>query len=162
MTPEELAESVLAAVRAAVTAGDISLAEADLPTRTTVERPKVREHGDYASNVAMQLAKTAGRPPREIAEAVAAQLAKTPGVASVDVAGPGFLNIRLETASAGDVAAAVLRAGAGYGRTDALAGRPSTSSSSRPTRPGRCTWATPAGRRSATRWHGCSRLRAPA
>ncbi len=122
MTPEQLADSVLAAVRSAVAAGDLALAEADLPTQTKVERPKVREHGDYASNVAMQLARTARRPPREIAEAVAAQLAKTPGVASVDVAGPGFLNITLDAASAGEVAATVLRAGAAYGRSQTLAG----------------------------------------
>ena len=53
--------------------------EADLPAQTPVERPKVREHGDYATNVAMQLAKRAGRPPREIAELVAVRLAKAPG-----------------------------------------------------------------------------------
>ena len=122
VTPEELADSVLAAVRAAVAAGDLVLDAADVPTSTTVERPKVREHGDYATNVALQLAKKAGRPPRDVAAAVAAYLAKTPGVASVDVAGPGFLNITLDAASAGAVAAAVLRAGAAYGRSDPLRG----------------------------------------
>ncbi|MFI5099867.1 MAG: arginine--tRNA ligase [Actinomycetes bacterium] len=122
MTPEELADSVLAAVRAAVAAGDLALDAADVPTSTTVERPKVREHGDYATNVALQLAKKAGRPPRDVAAAVAAYLAKTPGVASVDVAGPGFLNITLDAASAGAVAAAVLRAGTAYGRSDPLRG----------------------------------------
>ncbi len=122
VTPEELAESVLAAVRAAVAAGDLVLDPVDVPTGTTVERPKVREHGDYATNVALQLAKKAGRPPRDVAAAVAAYLAKTPGVASVDVAGPGFLNITLEAASAGAVAAAVLRAGSAYGRSDPLHG----------------------------------------
>jgi arginyl-tRNA synthetase len=122
VTPEEIAESVLAAVRAAVAAGDLVIADADLPVTTNVERPKVREHGDYASNVAMLLAKKVGRPPREIADAVATQLAKTPGIATVDVAGPGFLNITLETAAQGSVAAAVLREGAAYGRSDGLTG----------------------------------------
>jgi arginyl-tRNA synthetase len=122
VTPEQLADSVLAAVRAAVAAGDLDLAATDVPTQTKVERPKVREHGDYATNVAMQLAGKVGLPPRRIAEAVALQLAKTPGVASVDVAGPGFLNITLDTASAGSVAAAVLLAGPAYGRSPTLAG----------------------------------------
>jgi arginyl-tRNA synthetase len=122
VTPEEIADHVLAAVRAAVAAGDLALAEADLPTHTTVERPKVREHGDYASNVAMQLAKQAGRPPREVADVVAVRLAKTPGIARVDVAGPGFLNITLDAAAQGAVAAAVLREGAAYGRSRVLTG----------------------------------------
>ncbi len=122
MTPEEIADHVLAAVRAAVAAGDLVLAEDDLPESTTVERPKVREHGDYATNVAMQLAKKAGRPPRDIAEVVAARLAKTPGIASVEVAGPGFLNIVLDTAAQGSVAAVVLREGTSYGCSDGLAG----------------------------------------
>ena len=123
MTPEDLADSVLAAVRAAVEAGDLELAEADLPVTVMIERPKVREHGDYATNIAMQLARKASRPPREIAAAVATQLAKADGVSSVEVAGPGFLNVTLDAASAGEVAAAVLRAGGGYGRSGALAGR---------------------------------------
>ena len=122
MTPEEIADSVLAAVRAAAAAGDLALAEADLPTHTTVERPKVREHGDYATNVAMQLAKRAGRPPREVADVVAVRLAKTPGIARVDVAGPGFLNIVLDAAAQGEVAATVLREGVAYGRSDVLTG----------------------------------------
>jgi arginyl-tRNA synthetase len=82
----------------------------------------VREHGDYASNVAMQLARSAGRPPREIAEAIAAQLAKVAGVAGVDVAGPGFLNITLDAAAQGSVAGTILHEGASYGRSRALVG----------------------------------------
>jgi arginyl-tRNA synthetase len=123
MTPEELAGWVLAAVRAAVANGDVALAEADLPSAVSVERPRVREHGDYATNIAMQLAGRTGRPPREIAGAVAVQLAKIDGISSVEVAGPGFLNITLDAASAGQVAATVLLAGADYGRSGSLAGR---------------------------------------
>ncbi len=125
MTPEQLAESVLAAVRAAVASGDLVLDEAAVPATTddvTVERPKVREHGDYATNVALQLAKKAGRPPREIAEAVGRQLSATPGVAKVEVAGPGFLNITLDAAAQGELARLIVREGAAYGHSSTLAG----------------------------------------
>jgi arginyl-tRNA synthetase len=121
VTPEELADAVLAAVRAAVAAGDLDVDTASLP-EVKVERPKVREHGDYATTVALQLAKAAGRPPRDIADAVARQLRKVDGIASVDVAGPGFLNLTLDSAAQGSLAATILREGAAYGRSDGLAG----------------------------------------
>ena len=89
----------------------------------TVERPRQREHGDWASNVALQLAKKAGMPPRELAEVVAARLGQVDGIGRVDVAGPGFLNITLEAAAAGELARTVVEAGAGYGRSDMLAGQ---------------------------------------
>ena len=94
-----------------------------MPAEVKVERPKNREHGDYATNVALQLAKPAGRPPREIAEAVARHLADSPGVVKVDVAGPGFLNITLDAASQGEVAATVVTSAESYGRSDTLAGQ---------------------------------------
>jgi arginyl-tRNA synthetase len=112
-----LADAVLAATRAA--AADLGLDPAILPTTTTVERPRNPEHGDYASTIAMQLARRAGVPPRTLAGAIATHL---DGVASVDVAGPGFLNIRLDADAIGAVAAAVVAAGSGYGRNAALAG----------------------------------------
>ena len=65
MTPAELAEAVRAAVRAAVDSGQLPLPVEAIPTEVKVERPKVKEHGDYATNVALQLAKPAGRPPRD-------------------------------------------------------------------------------------------------
>ncbi|MGH8969686.1 MAG: arginine--tRNA ligase [Actinomycetes bacterium] len=120
MTPAELSAAVLAAVRAAVDAGDLSV---EPPATVRVERPKVREHGDYATSVALQLAKPAGLPPREVAEAIAGPLRGTHGVASVDVAGPGFLNITLEAAAQGELARTVVRAGGTYGRTSTLAGQ---------------------------------------
>ena len=89
----------------------------------TVERPKNREHGDYATNVALQLAKAAGRPPREVAELIAVRLRAVPGVARVDIAGPGFLNITLDTAAQGELARSIVTAGAGYGHVDTLAGQ---------------------------------------
>ena len=121
MTPEELADEVAAAVAAAIAADEFSAGAAE-GLVIAVERPRSPEHGDYATNVAMRLAKAVGRPPREVAAVLAARLAETAGVAGVDVAGPGFINIRLEPAAAGEVARAAVLAGDGYGHGDSLAG----------------------------------------
>jgi arginyl-tRNA synthetase len=126
MTPAQLAESVLAAVQAARAAGDLVVPDDAVPASAAevkVERPKSREHGDYATNIALQLAKPAARPPREVAEAIAKHLGASAGVVKVDVAGPGFLNITLDAAAQGEVAELVLAAGAAYGRSAALAGQ---------------------------------------
>jgi arginyl-tRNA synthetase len=120
VTPAQLSDAVIAAVAAAVVAGELAV---EPPQAVTVERPKNREHGDYATNVALQLAKAASRPPREIAELLAGRLSQTPGIAKVDVAGPGFLNVTLEAAEQGGVARRIVEAGAGYGHTDTLAGQ---------------------------------------
>ena len=104
---------------AAVEAGELTVA---VPEHVTVERPKNRDHGDYATNVALQLAKPAGRPPRAVAELVAARLREAAGVAKVDIAGPGFLNITLDTATQGELARTIVRTGAEYGRNEALQG----------------------------------------
>ena len=120
MTPEQLAETVAAAVAAAVDAGELAVA---LPETVTVERPKDRAHGDYATNVALRLAKEAGRPPRAVAELLATRLGAADGIASVDVAGPGFLNIRLAAGAAGELVRKILDAGERYGRSDAFAGQ---------------------------------------
>ena len=117
MTPEQLTEAVVASVRAAVADGDLAIDPGSVPTDVTVERPKVREHGDYATNVAMRLAKPAGLAPRAVAEAIAPHLAAISGVASVEVAGPGFLNVTLDAAAQGELAAVVVREGAAYGRS---------------------------------------------
>ncbi len=117
MNPVALVEAVRAALRAAVQAGDLAV---DVPTEIAIDRPRSREHGDYATPVALKLAKQAGLPPRTIATALAPHLAATPGIAQVDVAGPGFLNITLDAAAAGAVVTQVLAAGADYGRSDAL------------------------------------------
>lgn len=87
-----------------------------------VERPKSREHGDWATSVALQLAKPAGLAPRAVAEILAARLAKIDGVAKVDIAGPGFLNITVDTAAAGALAKAIVEAGSTFGRNDSMAG----------------------------------------
>jgi arginyl-tRNA synthetase len=120
VTPANLAEAVLAAVRAVFT--ERGLDHSVLPESVTLERPRNPEHGDYASTIALQLAKRVGMPPRDLAAAVAGELTRTPGVKSVDIAGPGFLNIRLDPAAAGQLAREVVRAGQAYGRSDRLAG----------------------------------------
>src|SRR3954447_3541947 len=93
-----------------------------MPESVRIERPKVKEHGDYATSVALQLAKPAGRPPREVAELVAARLREAAGVATADGAGPGFLHITLDDAAPGEVARTVVTAGAAYGTGSAMAG----------------------------------------
>ncbi|WTX00572.1 arginine--tRNA ligase [Streptomycetaceae bacterium NBC_01309] len=110
---------MLSAVRASVEAGELDVA---VPEHVTVERSKNRDHGDYATNVALQLAKRAGKPPREVATILASRLTAVDGVASVDVAGPGFLNVRLDAASAGALARTIVEGGDAYGRGDSLAG----------------------------------------
>ncbi len=123
MTPAELSESLRAALAGAVADGTFALDASDLPTTVHVERPRQREHGDWATNVALQLAKKAGTNPRAFAEELARRLSDAPGVAKVDVAGPGFLNITLDKAAAGELARSIVEDGAGYGRGAALAGQ---------------------------------------
>ena len=119
MTPEELSAAISACLKAAVEAGDLSV---DLPSEVRVERPKNREHGDWATNIALQLGKKAGMNPREFAQLLSDRLAGIDGVKSVDIAGPGFLNITLDAGAAGELARTVVEAGPAYGRNDALAG----------------------------------------
>jgi arginyl-tRNA synthetase len=119
VTPADLAEAVRGSVQAAVDAGDLAV---PTPGAVVVERPKNPAHGDYSTNVALRLAKSAGMPPRAVAEAVATHLRRRDGIADVEVAGPGFLNITLATGSLGEVARQIVEAGPGYGRTDELAG----------------------------------------
>ena len=95
----------------------------EVPDEVVVERPKNREHGDYATNIALRLAKAAGRPPREVAEVVAEELRAQPGIDRVDVAGPGFLNITLAQGALGQIAVNAVTAGEAYGRTTVLAGQ---------------------------------------
>ena len=120
MTPEQLRNVVRTAVAAAVDRGALAV---PVPEDVVVERPKNPEHGDYATNVALRLAKPAGRPPREVAEVLAEELCAQPGIAAVDVAGPGFLNITLAQGALGRIAVEAVTAGPAYGHTDTLAGQ---------------------------------------
>ena len=122
MNPEELSAALLAVVtplaearREGSTAG---LSASDLP----VERPKNRDHGDWSSNAALKLAKAVGANPRELATEIAAGLEATPGIASVEVAGPGFINIRVDAAAAGSLAKVIVEAGAAFGTNESQRG----------------------------------------
>jgi arginyl-tRNA synthetase len=119
VTPEQLALAIRTALVEAVATGDLAV---DVPDEVRVERPKNREHGDWSTNVSLQIAKGAGMPPREVATRLATRLASVEGIKNVDVAGPGFLNITVEAASAGELARTIVETGADYGRNDSQAG----------------------------------------
>lgn len=123
MNPEALATAILSVLAPIaderrggeplpLTAGDIVL-----------ERPRNREHGDWATNIAMRLAKQLGTNPRELAQQIADGLGAVDGIAEASVAGPGFLNVRLEAGAAGALAKVIVDAGEAYGRNDSQAGR---------------------------------------
>ncbi len=120
MTPADLSAAIvriLASLQA-----DGKLGAADLPTEVVIERPKNREHGDWATNCAMQLAGKFATNPRAFAELLAEPLAQVAGVKKVDIAGPGFINITLDAAAAGELAKSIVEAGEAFGQGTDLAG----------------------------------------
>jgi arginyl-tRNA synthetase len=106
-----------------VAAGELPDAVTAAAGAVTVEPPKRAEHGDYATNAALQLAKPAGQPPRQIAELLATRLRALPAIASVDIAGPGFLNVTLASGAMGELARTIAREGTGYGHGTTGAGQ---------------------------------------
>ena len=121
MTPEQLSTVIVGVLTRLVDDGAITL-PTGVPESVTVERPRQKGHGDYATNLAMQLAKQAGTNPRALAELVRVPLEAADGVAGVEVAGPGFLNITVDAGAQGELAAQIVAAGTAYGSTDAFAG----------------------------------------
>ena len=121
MTPEQLSATIVDALSGLVADGAVTLPDG-VPTTVSVERPRQKGHGDYATNVAMQLAKRAGTNPRAFAQLVADRLASADGIAGVEIAGPGFLNITVDAGAQGQVAADIVAAGTAYGASDAFAG----------------------------------------
>jgi arginyl-tRNA synthetase len=119
VTPEQLALAIRNALIDSVAAGELAV---DVPDEVRVERPRNREHGDWSTNVSLQLANDAGIAPREVATHLATRLGAVEGIKAVDVAGPGFLNITVEAASAGELARTIVQAAATYGRNDSEAG----------------------------------------
>jgi arginyl-tRNA synthetase len=115
MTPDALVEAISAA-----------LAEvpetADLQIEVKVERPKNRDHGDWATNVALVSAKRAGLPPRDLAAKIVEVLAENAGIDSLEIAGPGFINIRLAADAQGEIARSIVTQGSAYGQIEALTG----------------------------------------
>ncbi|MCU1635210.1 MAG: arginyl-tRNA synthetase [Cryobacterium sp.] len=119
VTPAELSQSLFDLVTASVERRRLDGGELAFPSLSlsdvTLERPKNREHGDWASSISMKIAKPLGVNPREIASELASGLQELPGVASVEVAGPGFINVRLDAAAAGALARTIVEAGTDYG-----------------------------------------------
>ena len=120
MTPAELSAAIVRILGTLQAAGDLPAGE--LPTEVVIERPKNREHGDWATNIAMQAAGRFGQNPRALAEKIATELANTEGISKVDIAGPGFINITVSAAAAGAIAKQIVEQGASFGVGAALAG----------------------------------------
>jgi arginyl-tRNA synthetase len=116
---ELLAAQITSALRARIEQGEFSCA---IPETIPLERPKNRDHGDYSSSIALQVAKGSGRSPREIAELLKADLESLNEVALVEIAGPGFINITLERASQADVVRQILEQGEKYGQNAVFSG----------------------------------------
>jgi arginyl-tRNA synthetase len=116
---DQLALDIQVVIAASFARGEIS---GEVPAVITLERPKNRDHGDYATSIALQLAKAAGKNPREIATILQAAIASIAGVVKVDIAGPGFINITLDRASQAELVRTIIAAGNHYGRGSALQG----------------------------------------
>jgi arginyl-tRNA synthetase len=121
VTPAALADLVRSVATDVLTSRDLDASA--LPPAVTIERPRNPEHGDYATNLALQVAKKLGVPPRDLANWLAEGLAGQDGIAGAEVAGPGFLNLRIATAAQGDIVRQVLTQGETYGHGDLMAGR---------------------------------------
>lgn len=119
MTPSALSDLITGALGELVDEGALQL-DGGVPAGVRVERPRRAEHGDYATSVALRLGGRAGLAPRRLAGLLASRLAECDAVASVEVAGPGFLNVRLAARAQGSVAADVVAAGPSYGCADLL------------------------------------------
>lgn len=121
VNPAQLADAVRSAAVAAL--ADRHVDSSVLPTIVSLDRPRIADHGDYASSVALQVARKAGVPARELAQAIADKLAGDSAIRSVEIAGPGFLNIRLQAAAAGAIAGVIIQQGRAYGCGTGLAGQ---------------------------------------
>ncbi|MFE7774508.1 ArgS-related anticodon-binding protein NrtL [Streptomyces sp. NPDC057445] len=119
MTPAELSRTVLGAVRRAVEEGALGVV---VPEKVKVERPRPGGHGDYATGVALRLAGPAGRGAHEVAEILRARMHDAPGIARVEITGPGFLNFTLGPGSGASLVRAVREQGPRYGHGESLAG----------------------------------------
>jgi len=116
---EILEEAIRAAITRAIVSGTLSGTAPDL---IKLERPKDRDHGDYATSIALQLAKPAGMNPREVAQIIANQLSDVADISKVEIAGPGFINITLNRASQALLVQTILTAKSDYGKGSALTG----------------------------------------
>ncbi len=123
VTPEELSAQIRTALLEGIDDSDFQLSPFDVPEDLRVERPRQREHGDWSTNIAMQLAKKAGTNPREFADTLVERLVEIDGIATAEVAGPGFINICLAAEAAGELARGIVDYGEDYGRGESLTGK---------------------------------------
>ena len=123
MNPDQLAAALLAVVVSAVERRDAAAAGALTVADIALERPRNRDHGDWATSVALKTAKTIGMPPRAFADELVPGILDIDGVAAVEVAGPGFVNIRLEAGAAGELARTIVEAGDAYGNSETFTGQ---------------------------------------
>lgn len=120
MTPADLSDAIVRILAKLVAESRLDAAE--LPDSVVIERPKNRDHGDWATNVAMQLSARFGLKPREFAELLATELLQVAAVSKVDIAGPGFINITVSAEAAGELAKAIVETGDHFGKSTQLAG----------------------------------------
>ena len=116
---DALAAAISSAIGAAIERGDLM---GTVPVTIPLERPKNRDHGDYATSVALQLAKPAGMSPRAVAELLQSSLLALPEVTAVEIAGPGFINITLNRSNQAELVSTILSSPATYGTGNSLAG----------------------------------------
>ncbi len=121
MTPEQISQAILQALSALESEG--RLPGGSVPTEVVVERPKNREHGDWATNVAMQLANQVNLKPREFAELLSGKLSSVEGIEKVSIAGPGFINLFVSDSAAGALAKQIVELGDQYGLSKSLEGQ---------------------------------------
>lgn len=121
MTPEALSVALVNILSRLQAEGIIGAG--NLPSEVVVERPKNREHGDWSTNLALQFAANFGLKPRELAEKVAEFLAPLDGIAKVDIAGPGFINVTISAGAAGELAKTLVELGSSYGKSETLKGQ---------------------------------------
>jgi len=120
MTPEELSKTIKKSLESLISVKKIAVN--DIP-EIKIERPKSKDHGDYASNIALMVAKPAGVNPREVAQLLVDELSKNAAFKKVEIAGPGFLNFTLESASLGEVVRTIIKEANKYGHTNTLQGQ---------------------------------------
>jgi len=116
---ESLEAEIKAAIEQAISNGEIV---GVAPQQIVLDRPKNRDHGDYATSIALQLAKAAGKNPREVAQIIIDQLEGASGISKLEIAGPGFINITLNRTNQAELVTTILKSGKGFGHGSALAG----------------------------------------
>ena len=119
MTPEELSKTIKESLESLIASQKL---EVSVIPEIKIERPKSKEHGDFSSNIALMVAKPAGKNPRDVAQLLVDDLSKNPGIKKIEIAGPGFLNFTLDSASLGELARTILEQSDKYGHTDLLKG----------------------------------------